>query len=183
MPAKVNPQEALELLTNPSYGGGVRANRFAIELSNFRNIDQNRQFQVVSVDVPSLTVGTVDYQYNTFPIIKVPYARLPAQTITVNFRVDRTGTLLRQLNLYMEELVKPSLGYTSVYLDEMLGQFNFISYSIANNLEQFRFEFYRALITEIGTVNYAHEDRDSYVTQSLTFTYQDFEYKQGKQSP
>ena len=43
----VNVQQAFEILTNPSYGGGVRPNRFTVEFSGFaQKIDSNRQYQV-----------------------------------------------------------------------------------------------------------------------------------------
>jgi hypothetical protein len=175
----VNVQQAFEILTNPSYGGGVRPNRFTVEFSGFaQKIDSNRQYQVTSIDLPNLTIGTADYQYNSQPLLKVPYTRLPGQTITINFRVDRGGTLLKQLNDYLEHVIDPRGGnYFVKYLQDVYGEVIFKSHSSEDHKPKFELKFFTCVITDVGAASYSFEDRDSFQSQTVTFSYQDYEYK------
>lgn len=174
--SSVNGQSATFLATK----GLVRPNRFFVNIS-FPNTQGIAKFQeyVESVEFPAMAIGTADYQYNTQPILKIPYAKLPAQTCNITFRLDGSGNPVKGLYDNIEEIVSYTSGdYYVAYAESIWGDIIINALDIQDKII-YNLKLSRVLITNIDTTQYSFDDRDSYLKQTVTFAYQEAEFKIG----
>lgn len=149
--------------------GLIRPNRFYVQIDFLgRNA-----LQAESVDFPAMAIGTADLQYNTQPILKIPYAKLPAQTCNITFRLDKKGEPLKSFYDYVDKIVSRTASeYFIAYPEEIWHQ---IKITALDNLDRdiYSLTLYRCMISNIDTAQYSFDDRDSYQKQTVTFSYQD----------
>jgi hypothetical protein len=158
-------------------GGLARPNRFEVSFNfpNYGGLERLNDY-VESVDFPATALATVDFQANTQPIYKVPYTKLPAQTCNVTFRIDKNFDPVRFLHEYMSYAVFSSgLEYFTRYPSDLWGDviitnFNSGNYGIAE------LKLINCILTNIDTMQLSFDDRDSYLKQTVTFSYQTYEF-------
>ena len=167
--SKVSTNDALALFQYQL----SRANRFDVKL-NFPGWGfEANQDMIEAVEIPTMAMGTAEYQVNSRPLLKIPYSRLPAQTCNITFRLgvylDATQSFLN----YMSYAINPSKGeYFVAYAEDLWGEVTIGVYNNAN-YQTSKVTLRNALITNIDTLQLSYDDRDSYLKQSVTFTYQD----------
>lgn len=161
--------------------GLARANRFAVQFSfpGFGSLS-SLQNLVEAIEIPNLALSTADYQLNANPLIKVPYARTPAQTITITFRESMRCEILNAFQTWQGAAIPSNSGdYFAKYPEELWGEIIFIAFNTAGPpgpLPTYTVKLLAAMPTTIEPVQYSYDDRDSYVKQTITFTYYDVEY-------
>ena len=128
-----------------------------------------------SVDIPSLSVGTADFQYNTQPLLKIPYAKLPAQTCNITFRLDSAGNPVGRLYDHLQNGIVKNVGgdFFMAYLEEISGTIDIACLSPLNDTKLFTIKLTDTILTNIDTVQLSYDDRDSYLKQTVTFAYRD----------
>lgn len=156
--------------------GLVRPNRFSVDIFLPGTSLSAYQILVESVEFPALALGTADFQYNTQPIIKIPYAKLPAQTCNITFRLDGAGNPTADLYAFMEKASpKSQSDYFVEYVNNLWGTLNIVAMDSASNT-LYAVKLNRVLITNIDAAQLSFDDRDSYLKQTVTFSYQDAEF-------
>jgi hypothetical protein len=174
--SSVNGQSATLLATK----GLVRPNRFSVNIS-FPNTQGITKFQeyVESVEFPAMAIGTADYQYNTQPILKIPYAKLPAQTCNITFRLDGSGNPVKALYDAIEQIVSYASGdYYVAYAESIWGDIIINALDI-KDIPIYNLTLSKVLITNIDTTQYSFDERDSYLKQTVSFAYQEAEVQTG----
>ena len=169
---------AIALATN----GLVRPNRFFVEINfpfaknkGVANFDSYAE----SVEFPAMAIGTTDYQYNTHPTLKVPYAKLPAQVCNITFRLDGSGNPVKGLYENIEEIVSAQSGeYFVAYADTIWGE---IKINVMNIQDKtiYNLTLSKVLVTNIDTTQYSFDERDSYLKQTVSFAYQEAKFETG----
>jgi len=156
--------------------GLVRPNRFIVQIFLPGTQIKNYESLVESVEFPGLALGTADFQYNTQPIIKIPYAKLPAQTCNITFRLDGQGNPTGELYKFIEKAsFKTQSDYFVEYAINLWGSLNINAMDSAGKT-LYSISLNRVLITNIDAAQLSFDDRDSYLKQTVTFSYQDAEY-------
>lgn len=172
---KVSVNEAMALIMSNDI---VRPNRFSVEF-NFPSFgfSQSMNDAVEAVEFPGLALGTVDFQSNSQPIYKVPYAKLPAQTCNITFRLSANLDQLDSLYKYIK-FATPTSGqdYFVKYPSELWGDIKISMFNIGNVL-LYELTLIRAILTNIDTAQLSFDDRDSYMKQTATFSYQEIDAK------
>jgi hypothetical protein len=157
--------------------GLVRPNRFYVAM-NLAGVQEYTAY-VEAVDFPAMALGTADFQNNSQPILKIPYGKLPAQTCNITFRVDQDGKLIKSLYDYIEKVISTSTGeYFVAYPEDVWGALGIYALNI-NDKQIYKLELNRVLVTNIDTAQYSFDDRDSYLKQTVTFSYQEAVFKLG----
>jgi len=158
-----NTNSALQI-----FKGLVRNNRFRVELPK-----TGFGFAAETVEFPSLAIGTADYQYNSQPILKIPYGKLPAQTCNITFRLDDSGEPTKSLYNIINKIVVNSGGDYFVEYANNLWETIEISALNVDDSDIMTLTLTRCILTNIDTVQFSFDDRDSYQKQAVTFSYQD----------
>jgi len=156
--------------------GLVRPNRFSVSIYLPGNGISNHEERVESVEFPALALGTADFQYNTQPIIKIPYAKLPSQTCNITFRLDGDGNPTGELYAFMEKASpKSQSDYFMEYVNNLWGTLKIVAMD-STDKKLYAVSLNRVLITNIDSAQLSFDDRDSYLKQTVTFSYQDAEF-------
>ena len=157
-----------------SIRGFTRPNRFSVNLV-WNNVLYFSTY-AESVDIPPLGVGTADFQYNTQPLLKVPYVKLPAQTCNITFRLDAQGNPIKTLYSEINSRIAKNINgdYFIGYLDDIAGSIDISCLDPSkDNSKLFTIKLSNAILTNIDAVQLSFDDRDSYVKQTATFAYRD----------
>ena len=177
-----NVQEALSRISG---FGLARANRFGVKfaLPNWSNISEYEHL-VEGIEIPNMALSTADYQLNSLPLIKVPYAKTPAGTCTIIFRESRNGTVGNSFTNWIKYMIdNPSGEYFARYVEDVWGQVVFTAYNTGGAatspgpFPEYRVTLIAAIPTTVESVSYSFDDRDSYIKQSVTFAYHDVEFE------
>lgn len=158
----------------------ARPNRFDVVFS-FPSFGFPEQVQkaIESIEFPALALGTVDFQSNTKPLYKVPYAKMPAQTCNITFRVDEFFNPIDYLYAYVNYAAKfTGEEYYIEYASNLWGNITINAYNVAN-YGSFRMVLGKALLTNIDTAQLSYDDRDTYLKQTATFAYQEVDIQVG----
>ncbi len=157
-----------------SIRGLARPNRFTVNL-NFNNANLYFSGYAESIDIPPLGVGTADFQFNTQPLLKIPYVKLPAQTCNITFRLDALGNPVK--TFYSEinnRIVKNVNGdYFIGYLDDVVGDIDISCLDTEKDKKLFTIKLSYAMLSNIEAVQLSYDERDSYLKQTVTFAYRD----------
>jgi len=163
----------------------ARANRFFVQFffPGF-GFDEDISHAVESIEIPNLSISTVDYQLNSNPLIKIPYARTPAQTCTITFREVAPRPISKAFTSYLQAVINNDSGeYFVSYPEQLWGQIVFKAYNTggvtvnSQMLPTYRIDLIAAMPTTVESVQYSHDERDSYIKQTITFSYHDVEVK------
>jgi hypothetical protein len=156
----------------------ARANRFFVSFSFPRfGLNYNISHFVESIEIPNLTLSTLDYQLNSNPIIKVPYARTPGQSCTVTFRENDTRLAANTFDRMLKQTINHNNGdYFVQYPEDTWGEITFSAFDTENlGKPVYQVKLIAAYPIAIEAVQYSHDDRDSYIKQTINFAYNDVE--------
>lgn len=148
----------------------VRPNRFAASI-NFGGANTISE-RIESAEFPSVTMDTIDWRYNSHPLYKIPQKLTPAGTCNITFREDASASVITTLYDQMSKAFVLQEGEIFVeYLDNLKGSINIDAYDI-NDQRLYGIVLIDVILTNIDAVQFSYDDRDSYVKQTATFTYQ-----------
>jgi len=151
------------------FDGLLKTNRFTVSMSK---LSSQYTDLIESVEFPSLEISTAEYNYNTQPILKIPFAKTPSQTCAISFRVSGSGSTLTGLHQELYKLI-PVLGdnYVVSYVSDIWQD---ITIQILDQDKPIKtFTLYRCLLTTIDSVQLSYDERDSYIKQNTTWSFQD----------
>lgn len=173
-----NVEEALSRIVG---FGLLRPNRFNVKFAfpSWGNLSEYEHL-VEGIEIPNISISTADYQLNGLPIIKIPYAKTPAGTCAVTFRESKGGDISASFTDWIKYMVFNNQGDSFVrYAEETWGEVIFTAYNTAEGgpFPVYKVTLIAAIPTSVESVNYSFDDRDSYVKQSVTFTYHDAKYE------
>lgn len=152
-------------------GSLVRPNRFAVSIS-FSGTQPQLDERVEAVEFPSVGLETADFKYNTHPLYKIPFKLQPAGTCNITFREKNDGMVLKTLYEQVSKFFSLSNGEIYVaYLDDLKGTINIDAYD-QEDVRLYGLVLNDVILTNIDAVSFSYDDRDSYVKQTATFTYQ-----------
>ena len=151
------------------FDGLLRTNRFTVNMSK---LSSKYTDLVESVEFPSIELATTEFIHNTQPILKIPYAKQPSQTCSITFRIDGKGQLLSGLLSELSKFV-PVVGsdYAVAYVSEYWQEINITI--LDQNTAVKKCVLHRALLTGIDSMQMSYDDRDNYIKQTTTWSFQD----------
>lgn len=162
-------------LTNISI---ARTNRFMVSVvppslpglsgGSFSNV------YIESVDMPSITIATEDYEIDGKPSIKVPYKRTPAGTVTLSIRLEEDGKSRNLFKSWLDNIIvsQNKITYYRKYYNEIVGTVR-IAQQDTRGTVKFGVTLLDAYPVTVDTIQYNWGEQNEYVRQSVTLAYFD----------
>lgn len=156
----------------------ARTNRFMVSVMPPQSVGLSPlSFQntyIESVDMPSMTIATEDYEIDGKPTIKVPYKRTPAGTITISIRLEEDGKSRNFFKTWMDNIItnKNNQLYYRKYYDEIVGTVKIAQQDVRGQIK-FGTTLLNAYPVTVDTIQYNWGEQNEYVRQSVTIAYYD----------
>lgn len=156
----------------------ARTNRFAVavfppSIAGLSSASFGSTF-IESVEMPSMTIQTEEYEIDGKPTIKVPLKRTPAGQVTINIRLEENG---KSRNLFKDWLAaivstQTNTTYYRKYYSDIVGRVTITQLDQFLN-PTFSVTLLNAYPVTVDTIQYDWGDMDNYVKQSVTIAYYD----------
>lgn len=160
----INPAQAFDAVTKL-----VRPNRFAVDLSfPGGNLKSER---IESVDFPSYGMETVDAKVHNQPIMKIPISLTPQNTCNIAFRLDSDGQILNSLYQLINNAFSFKNDLFVKYAEDLWGTINITAFK-EDKQPIVTLTLSNAMVTSIEAVQLSYDERDSYLKQTVGFSYQ-----------
>ena len=156
----------------------ARTNRFTVSVMPPQKVGLSPlSFQntyIESVDMPSMTIATEDYEIDGKPTIKVPYKKTPAGTITISIRLEEDGKSRNFFKTWMDSIItnKNNQLYYRKYYDEIIGTVKIAQQDVKGRVK-FGVTLLNAYPVTVDTIQYNWGEQNEYVRQSVTIAYYD----------
>jgi len=156
----------------------ARTNRFAVTVippsaSGLGSTVFNDTY-IESVDMPSLTIATEDYEIDGKPTIRVPYKKTPAGTITISIRLEEDGKSRNYFKTWMNSIISSDQQktYYRKYYNEIVGTVRIAQLDVKEK-PKFGVTLLDAYPVTVDTIQYNWGEQNEYVRQSVTLAYYD----------
>jgi hypothetical protein len=157
-----------------TFGSLLRTNRFRVTIPG---APTGYSDLVESIELPSMQVATTDYILNTQIPLKIPYTRMPAQSVSMTFRMDQFGAVPATTLVEIDKIFPFATNIREEmcveYPEKIWKDIKVEILEQSGNRTVLTCTFLRAVISTVEPVQYSFEDRDTYARQTITWTYQD----------
>lgn len=156
----------------------ARPNRFFVVLTPPSGIAglgpmSFRETQIESISMPGMSVATHDYELDSYPTFKVPYKRTPEGTFSMSVRLEESGLARKNLKAWIDAAIGRKGGlYYSKYYNDIAGSV-FIQQVDLKGKPTFSVNLANAFPINSDSIPYDWGDTNSYVKQTVTFSYFD----------
>jgi len=132
---------------------------------------------IESVDMPSMTLATEEYELDGKPTIKVPYKKTPAGTVTLGIRLEEDGKTRNVFKEWQSKIITTTDNqtYFRKYYQEITGLVTITQLDLQLK-PTFSVTLLNAYPLTVDTIQYDWNDMNNYVKQNVTIGYYDEVY-------